>query len=124
MIGDDGRENAESVLDDTCVITRATGGEWTPGGGLPSGTATVYAGPCSLLAPRDRRQSDAGGDERLRTTLTLLLPVGEYAPQAADTVAIASCAETYYVVEDEERSHRVLRRVQVATSLDAEGVPR
>lgn len=132
MLGEDGRETAAEVLEDECVITRATGGVWTPEDGLPSGRETVYSGPCSLLASKERRQTDSGGDERLRITRTLLLPAGaSYAPLAADEVAVASCATTgdgepqvFYVVEDGARSHRVLMRVQVSATPDTEGVPR
>jgi hypothetical protein len=124
MIGERGRARAERVLDDTCVIDRATAGTWTPDGGLPDGADEVYSGPCALLAPQERRQSDGGGDDRLRVTRVLLLPIGaDYEPHAADKVTVASVTDPVYVVESGGRSHQVLRRVPVASTLDAEGVP-
>lgn len=125
MIGEAGRARAEKVLDDTCTVRRAaTDSDWTPGDPLPDGTTVVYEGPCALLGPRDRRQSDGGGDERLRTSRTLLVPVGAGPFVAADSVDIASMAAPYFVLEPEERSHRVLQRLAVASTFDAEGVPR
>lgn len=126
MIGARGRTSAERVLDDSCVIRRLDpDAVWEPGDPMPEPTVEVYSGKCALLAPQDRRQSDGGGDERLRTTKTLLLPAGAtYTEQAADQVTVASCSAPVYVVRDNERSHRVLRRIQVADSVDTEGVPR
>ncbi len=125
MIGEAGRATAEQVLDDTCTITRLDGdAAWVPSDPLPSATDEVYAGPCALLAPQDRRQSDGGGDERIRATRTLLLPVGAGPFRNADVVAVASSTDPFFVVDGGERSHRVLQRIQVASTLDAEGVPR
>ncbi len=125
MIGERGRANAARVLDDTCVITRLDSDPtWVPGQPLPDEATEVHTGPCSLLAPRDHRESDGGGDERSRTVRTLLLPVGAYVPVAGDVVTVLSLTDTYVVQADQERSHRVLARIRVVDSRDAEGVPR
>ena len=119
------RARAEArALTDACTITRATsGGEWTPEGGLPTATTDVHEAPCLLTAARDRRYDTAGGDQRVRFTHTLALPTSATGIAIGDEVAVESQSEvTYTVTALDERTNRVLQRLGLVASRDAEGV--
>lgn len=115
------RARAEARLDDTCVVTRAGDGEWTPEDGFPAPTE-VLASPCTLLAAQDRRHDGSGGDDRERFTHVLTLPVAATGLHLGDEVTVASQEGTYVVAKLDERTRQVLQRVGLVASRDAEGV--
>ncbi len=123
MISAAQRARAERSLTDTCVATRAVAGTWTPEDGLPDDTTTVYDGPCLLLADGDRRHEMWGGDERARFTHVLAVPHADADDlRIGDTVTVASAAEPFTVSAVDDRTNRVLARLGLVISRDAEGV--
>jgi len=112
----------EASMLSTCVITEAGTSTFTAGTGISTTDgAEVYAGACSLLAPRGNRSS-AGGDDRQVEGQILRLPLSATGVAPGQLVVVDGGVELV-VAEILNASIRSQRRVRVVSSIDAPGVP-
>ena len=74
------RAEAESMMRDSCAITRPGGGEtWddATGGYLPGSTVTLYSGRCRIRRPNvAEREASAGDTDRTLMGAVVSIPVG------------------------------------------------
>ena len=120
-----GRRAAESMMVDTCTITRASAGapvvDNNNGTVTPAAPATIYAGPCRVQLPDAvEKAAEAGGDALSVQAAIISLPVaGSEAVAVGDVVTVTSAtfdadlAEVDYVVRGLHRkSHATARRLR------------
>ena len=117
------RAHAESLMQDTCVITDPVGGAWDEetGSGSSGETPTpVYAGPCRVRMPRaGAGKADAGETAWPQADLIVSLPIsGSSAVKVGDIVQITyrphdagSATDSYAVVGLHSQTHATSRRL-------------
>jgi len=118
------RAHAESMMVDTCTITRASTGapvvDNNNGTVTPAAPATIYAGPCRVQVPDAvEKIEEAGGDALSVQAAIISLPVaGSEAVAVGDVVTVTSAtfdadlAEVDYVVRGLHRkSYATARRL-------------
>lgn len=86
-----GRRMAESLMLDTCTITREQGTPDEVTGVRP--TVTVYSGRCKVQTyEAQERESEAGGATFTIQRYRVDVPVGSFAPAVGDVVTITAAA--------------------------------
>ena len=119
------RAHAESMMVDTCTITRASTGapvvDNNSGTVTPAAPATIYAGPCRVQLPDAvEKAAEAGGDALSVQAAIISLPIaGSESVAVGDVVTVTSAtfdsdlAEVDYVVRGLHRkSHATARRLR------------
>lgn len=117
------RAHAESLMQDTCVITDPVGGAWDEetGSGSSGETPTpVYAGPCRVRMPSaGSGKADAGETAWPQADLVVSLPIsGSSAVKVGDIVQITyrphdagSATDSYTVVGLHSQTYSTSRRL-------------
>lgn len=102
MIGDDLtrflpelQAQAESLMVDTCTITRGGGGEWVvdpeTGYEVPDEGAQVYAGKCKVQTYEAfESKRDVGAQTVVQQRYTIHVPVGSGPFEVGDVVTVAA----------------------------------
>jgi hypothetical protein len=119
------RAHAESLMVDTCTVTRASSGapvvDNNNGTVTPAAPRTIYSGPCRVQVPDAAEKiEEAGGDALSVQAAIISLPVaGSEAVAVGDVVTVTSAtfdadlAEVDYVVRGLHRkSHATARRLR------------
>ena len=119
------RAHAESMMVDTCTVTRASAGapvvDNNSGTVTPAAPRTIYSGPCRVQVPDAvEKAEEAGGDALSVQAAIISLPVaGSEAVAVGDVVTVTSAtfdadlAEVDYVVRGLHRkSHATARRLR------------
>ena len=118
------RAHAESMMVDTCTVTRASTGapvvDNNNGTVTPAAPATIYAGPCRVQLPDAVEKAEAGGDALSVQAAIISLPIaGSESVAVGDVVTVTSAtfdadlAEVDYVVRGLHRkSHATARRLR------------
>lgn len=127
-----GQAAAESLMTDTCVVTRGapSSGSLDPVTGLPvAGTpTTVYTGKCRLTAPRETvtagSQRPSAGDVAVTATSTLSIPISAARLRIDDRVTITASvnpslgATSFTVSKLLSGSHMTAQRVSVTAVIN------
>ncbi len=137
-----GRATAAQTLTATATVTRPGVDTFTSGTGVVEATPIdVWSGPCSISPPSGLggQRTATGGDDRSVDVRTVRIPTpgsglgsccatvetgdaDDITP--GDHLAIEGDPETYVVRVNQRRTTEVLRRLQVVSLADAQGVPR
>jgi hypothetical protein len=116
-----GRRMAESLMVDTCLITRVTGSTTDPDTGeVTPTTATVYSGRCRMQQlAAVARPNDVGESYVFQQPFVLQLPmVGSGGIQAGDQVEVTASVldpdlpgRKFWVRELADGTHKTARRI-------------
>ena len=119
------RAHAESMMVDTCTITRASTGapvvDNNNGTVTPAAPATIYAGPCRVQLPDAvEKAEEVGGDALSVQAAIISLPVaGSESVAVGDVVTVTNATfdadlsgVTYVVRGLHRKSHATSRRLR------------
>lgn len=119
------RAHAESMMVDTCTITRASTGapvvDNNNGTVTPAAPATIYAGPCRMQLPDAvEKAEEVGGDALSVQAAIISLPVaGSESVAVGDVVTVTNATfdadlsgVTYVVRGLHRKSHATARRLR------------
>lgn len=109
---------AESVMVDSCVVTRPTGSSFDEGTGAYTDTVTTIYTGIVRLAPLVVVQPEAGGVEVERHDLVAWLPIAAVAVERGDIVTVTDSVDpgalgVYRVVGVESHSQTVRRTLRL-----------
>lgn len=115
-----GRQTAEKLMVDACVIRRRTGETTGPGGVVTATYSTLYTGKCRVQQPNAQaQQQDAGEAYLLMVRLEVQLPMSVTGLQAEDQVTVTDSVDPdlpgrVFVIRDlAHKTHATARRVGV-----------
>lgn len=115
-----GRKAAESLMVDSCVVTRVTsqGSINNSTGGYTPTTSTVYSGKCQVVKPEGSATDVAAGERDVAVSRTTVkLPISATGVQSGDKVTVAATLDddldgrVLYVHEVQARTYGTSRRL-------------